>query len=199
MTEENKFTLPEAANIKNAKISDEDIERYNKEIETQEEFMWDKTDVIWMFDKFKDLALTFDQSYYVDIINRYIETAVKEWSKKKYKWYETQFMAVYQILFQWYSEIDFDNELMPNTFALSWELRDNPKNKDVFIYASRWLFSLLNSELEKINNEEVTVYTMWRRNVVEHIWINFAKTIIQLFDKSLLETIIKWFNNFEIK
>lgn len=194
-----EFVLPTAPNLKDIRLSDEDIARYNKEIEEWDEFLGDKTDIMWMFNKFKDLALTFDQSYYIDIINRYIETAVKEWSKKKYKWYETQFMVVYQILFQWYSEIDFDNDMLPNSFTLSWELRDSDKNKDVFLYASRWLFSLLDSELEKINKEEVSVYTMWRRNVIEHIWINFAKTILQVFGDSLMKTIIEWFSNFEIK
>lgn len=193
--------LPSTPNLKNEYFTEEKIAELNEKIEQEKiDNEWiEPLSIEWLLEKFKDLAITFDQKYYVDLINRYVDSVIKEVVKKKNKWYELQFSTVYQILINGYTEIEREKDLFPKLLEIPWELKDNKRNRDFFLAACRLLIKMLDQEITSINKSE-WVELLSQRNCIEHIAINLTTTINQVFnDFGLVKEIITGFNNFEVK
>lgn len=156
---------------------------------------WEVKSMQWMAELMWSLASTFYHPLYVEIINNYISDAEKKLSMKKYDMYNNVFISVYQIILNWYNEINFDTLDWDdiNIMTVSTVFADMPKSKDYFIVASRLLLKRVDSLLKAINKKPPTPKNVWSSNVLKHVFTNWVVQVAWTFkDKDLIKRCLKW-------
>lgn len=186
MNEEDfKLELPDAVSPKLWIIDEERIPELNRLIEEEaakqkpEWFEW--TGILDIADKFKEMAVSFDQRFYANFINNFVDHINKD---VKSKWLP-MYIVLLQIMMNGYNEIKWDEDIEIKPLEISFEFKDSSDNKKVFVKASRMIMKQLNKILKdnyKQNKKETTPYLISINNCVHHIITNWYMTILRTFE-----------------
>lgn len=149
-----------------------------------------------------DLSTSFDQRYYIDTIKQVtkkLKSGIKLWKNADY---EMPMCTISAIMISWYNEIERTESLEPVVllpWEMNFEITDDVVKKWVVIW-SRTLLKELEKRLKEVSKMDKSLDTLSRRNVLEHMFINWIKSVaISYKDKEIIDASLKGFKSFEIK